>query len=547
MSGKGESISLHGLAPSGEALDGLQRLTDAALAHLPAEDLLSELLVRIAEILGSDTVAILLLDEDGRQLRARAAKGIEEEVEQGVTLPLGKGFAGRIAAERRSITIDDVDHADILNPILREKGIRSLLGVPLVSEGRILGVLHVGSLRPRKFTEGERDLLQLAADRAAPAIDHAKLNEQRRLAEALQRQLLPALRDVPGVELASRYLPASRDSLGGDWYDAFSLPGGKVAVVVGDVVGHGVTAAAVMAQLRTALRAYAADGHEATEVVERINRMMWQLGPRAMTTLSYIVIDLEQERLEHVGAGHPPPLAVLGDHCDFLETRPNVPLATLPAVGYERTVHPCLAGTTLLLYTDGLVERRGEVIDVGMERLRAAVARELADDGDGTIGVELLCARLAATVVPGQRGDDVAFVAVRVPQVPATFSRRWPADRAALVEIRHLLRRWLRRCGATEDEAYDVTVACQEACANAVEHAYRPGPQSFLLEGACEDGRVRLTVRDEGNWRSPRGRHRGRGLELMRKLMDEVEVTSDEQGTRVVLERTLERAKGSGA
>lgn len=540
MSGKGEQVSLHDLDPRGEAVDGLQRLTDAALAHLPAEELLSELLVRIAEILRSDTVAILLLDDDGRQLRARAAQGIEEEVEQGVTLPLGKGFAGRIAAERRSITIDDVDHADILNPILREKGIRSLLGVPLISEGRLLGVLHVGSLRPRRFTDAERELLQLAADRAAPAIDHAKLNEQRRLAEALQRQLLPVLRDVPGVELASRYLPASRDTLGGDWFDAFPLPGGKVAVAVGDVVGHGVGAAAVMAQLRTALRAYAADGHEPTEVVERMNRLMWQLGPHAMTTLSYVVIDFEQERLEHVGAGHPPPLTVVGDHCDYLEVRPNVPLATVPSVGYERTVHPCPAGTTLLLYTDGLVERRGEVIDVGMERLRAAVATETG--GGEPVGVELLCARIAATVLPGQRGDDVAFVAVRVPPVPEAISRRWPADRAALVEIRHLLRRWLRRCGATDDEAYDVTVACQEACANAVEHAYRPGPHSFLLEGVCEEGRVRLTVRDEGSWRSPRGRHRGRGLEMMRQLMDEVEVTSDETGTLVVLERALGRA-----
>ena len=140
-------------------------------------------------------------------LHARAAKGIEEEVERGVQIPVGKGFAGRIAAERRPIVIADVDHADILNPILREKGIRSLLGVPLLAEDRVLGVLHVGSLTPRTFTTDERDLLQLAADRAAVAIEHAQLYERRRLADALQRRLLPDLREVAGAG-AREPLPA---------------------------------------------------------------------------------------------------------------------------------------------------------------------------------------------------------------------------------------------------------------------------------------------------------------------------------------------------
>src|SRR3954465_6551965 len=170
-------------------LESLQRVTDVALSYLPEEDLLQELLRRIADILSIDTAAILLLEGDA--LHARAAKGIEEEVEQGVRIPLGRGFAGRIAAERRPIIIPDVDHADILNPILREKGIRSLLGVPMLVEGRVLGVLHVGTLTPRDFDADDRDLLQLAADRAAIAIEHAQLYEQRHLAETLQRRLLP--------------------------------------------------------------------------------------------------------------------------------------------------------------------------------------------------------------------------------------------------------------------------------------------------------------------------------------------------------------------
>lgn len=517
-----------------DALTSLQRLTDAALAYLPEEELLAELLERVSEILRSDTAAILLLGPDRSHLHARAAKGIEEEVERGVTIPVGKGFAGRIAAERRAIVIDDVDHADILNPILREKGIRSLLGVPLLVEGNVRGVLHVGSLRPRRFTDAERDLLQLAADRAALAIDQANLFEQRRLAEALQRQLLPDLRDVAGVEIASRYLPASRETLGGDWYDAFPLPGGRIAVVVGDVVGHGVAAAAVMAQLRTALRAYAADGFGPAEVVDRMNRMMWQLGPRAMTTLAYVVLDQERQLLLHVSAGHPPPLTVAADGgVAYLEGQASMPLGVAPGTRYGSTSHPYPDGTTILLYTDGLVERRGEVIDVGLERLRAAV--------DPAGDVQRMCADITARLVPEQRADDVAMIAVRVPAPSEHLHGRWEADSGKLAEIRLLLRRWLRARGASDDEMYDITVACQEACANAIEHAYGPGTHYFELEATSEGDRVRVAVRDHGRWRPPRGRHRGRGTSLMRMLTDHVETTHSDEGTLVVFERTLGR------
>jgi anti-sigma regulatory factor (Ser/Thr protein kinase) len=132
-----------------------------------------------------------------------------------------------------------------------------------------------------------------------------------------------------------------------------------------------------------------------------------------------------------------------------------------------------------------------------------------------------------------------------VPVPPERISGSWPADRAVLSEIRQLMRRWLRRCGASEDETYDIVVAAQEACANAVEHAYGPGLQSFTLEGSCAGGRVRVSVQDAGSWRPPRGVHRGRGLVLMRRLMDDVQVERGERGTLVVLERNLAQAEGS--
>jgi signal transduction histidine kinase len=161
-----------------ERLLKLQRVTDAALAHLSLEDLFDELLDRVKEILGADTCAVLLLDERTNELVARAAKGIEEEVERGTRIPVGGGFAGRIAAERRPLAVEDVDHSYVLNPILREKGIKSLLGAPLLVRGRVLGVIHVGSLGHRVFEANDMELLELAAERAAMAIEKALLHDE---------------------------------------------------------------------------------------------------------------------------------------------------------------------------------------------------------------------------------------------------------------------------------------------------------------------------------------------------------------------------------
>jgi signal transduction histidine kinase len=167
-------------------LERLQAVTDIALAHLELDDLLQVLLPRIREILDADTCAVLLLDEDGKDLVARAAVGIEEEVERGIRIPVGKGFAGRIAAERRPVILEDVDHADIVNPILREKRIKSMLGVPLVIRGAAIGVLHVGTLTHRQFHHEDTELLQLVADRVAVAIERAQLHEQVLLLDGLR-------------------------------------------------------------------------------------------------------------------------------------------------------------------------------------------------------------------------------------------------------------------------------------------------------------------------------------------------------------------------
>jgi signal transduction histidine kinase len=203
-----------------DRLQRLQALTDTALAHLELTELLEALLVRTRELLSADTCAVLLLDEETNELVARAAVGIEEEVEAGVRIPVGRGFAGRVAAERGPVILHEVDHAHVLNPILLKKGIKSLLGVPLLVAGEVLGVLHVGTLSPRAFDEADVELLQLAADRAAVAIEHARLFEAERRArerlEHLQAVTDMALAALELEELLSVLLPRIRAILSAD-------------------------------------------------------------------------------------------------------------------------------------------------------------------------------------------------------------------------------------------------------------------------------------------------------------------------------------------
>ena len=212
--------AVEGLHAETERLRRLQLVTDAALAHLDLETLLAELLERTREALNVDTCAVLLLDDDANELVARAAVGIEEEVEQGVRIPVGRGFAGSIAARREPVVLSDVDHADVLNPLLREKGVKSMLGVPLLVGGRVIGVMHVGSLTPRDFGPEGTELLQLVADRAAIAIEHARLFEAERRArvrvENVQAVTDAALSALELDELLAVLLPRIRDILDAD-------------------------------------------------------------------------------------------------------------------------------------------------------------------------------------------------------------------------------------------------------------------------------------------------------------------------------------------
>jgi anti-sigma regulatory factor (Ser/Thr protein kinase) len=314
-----------------------------------------------------------------------------------------------------------------------------------------------------------------------------------------------------------------------------------VGVAIGDVVGRGVLAASIMGQLRIALRAYALEFDDPAVVVGRVANFAQTLPEDQMTTCVYVTIDPETGQTRFTNAGHPPPLVLRPDgSADYLEGARSMPLGVVGDPAYEETAVTLEPGSTVLLYTDGLVEKRGESIDAGLERLQSAVQRAPADP-------ETLCDRVLELLADETPDDDVALLAVRaLPQEIEPLELTLPADPSTLAPLRKQLRQWLDEAGANADESRDIVLATVEAAANAVEHAYGPGDAHFDFEAHSVGGEVTITVRDYGSWRSESDPHRGRGLGVMRAAMDRVEVTSETAGTTVRLRRRLIKESPSG-
>jgi anti-sigma regulatory factor (Ser/Thr protein kinase)/putative methionine-R-sulfoxide reductase with GAF domain len=513
-----------------EHLRKLQSVTDAALANLGVEEFLDELLIRVRDALETDTAAILLLDRTKSELVARAAKGLEEEVEQGTRIPVGRGFAGTIAATRQPLAIFDVDHSIVLNPILREKRIRSLLGVPLMAQGEPLGVLHVGTLTPRHFTAEDTTLLQLVGDRVAMAV-YVGLNERERaVARTLQRSLLPeTLPDFPGLRMAARYLPARGGAIGGDWYDAFVLPGGTVAIAIGDVVGHGLGAATAMAKLRHALRAYALEYPSPGDVVRRLDQLLQFFDSEDMATALYGVVDLARSTFRFASAAHLPPIVRDPDGSVRIVTvEAGAPLGAGMDGTFREFAEPLSPGTAVILCTDGLVERRQESLDDGLRRLSEASRPDLPP--------EMRCNQIIEELVGGPSDDDVALLVFEVAEEDAdSLQVTLRSEPNELTVLRRRLERWLTKGGAGRRLVYDVLAASGEAAANAIEHAYGPSGGTIHVLGKRTAHSVAITVVDFGRWRPPRAPNRGRGIPLMEVMAGSVEIERTAHGTTVHL------------
>jgi integral membrane sensor domain MASE1/anti-sigma regulatory factor (Ser/Thr protein kinase) len=402
---------------------------------------------------------------------------------------------------------------------------------------------------------GERVLLGKAKVRVSPngeplrmfgtvqdVTEGRKAEREHRIAETLQRSLLPdRLPELPGLQLAARYVPASADmEVGGDWYDVLQLPNGQVGLAIGDVAGHGLRAAFTMEQLRMGLRAYALEEPAPAKVVSRLDRLVSQLLAPEIATLVYLVLDLDSGTVRLANAGHPPPLVVgPGGETSYLDDVPGSPLGCDDPEPVETTFR-LVPGSTLMLFTDGLVEKRGVSIQAGLERLEI-----LAADCDQDI--EEFCETVLGSMVQGVISDDVALLAIRPVPLASGLLLHLPAEPRVLAPLRQTLRRWLREIDAAPPVANDILLACGEVCANVIQHAY--GAKEGLLElslGLC-DGTAEVTVRDQGCWRSSSGIHGGHGLPLIQELMESVELNSGPAGTVVRMHRRVSNGNRSDA
>jgi len=387
----------------------LRRLEAVMLAGFTAASLdvaLGRLLVLARDALGAERAAALLVEgDDHRSLRVRAA--LDMDIVGDVT-GLGTGVSGSIAAAGRGMVFDDIAAVDGLAAEHRRfRG--SLAGVPLRLDGEVIGVLHVSTSEVGRFGPDDLRLLEAVGDRAALAIGHAQLRErERNLAETLQRSLLPRmLPSAAGLRLAARYLPRGADGpVGGDFYDAVVLPGDRVGLAIGDVAGKGLSAAAAMGQVRAALHAYALEDDEPGSVLARLDRFVAAMDVTA--TAMFIIIDSEGE-MAIASAGHPPAVLVDAAGARLVTGALGPPLGSgVDGRGTER--HRLPAGARLLLYTDGLVERRDENLDVSLEALRQVVA-------SAGPSLDAMCDRVLEALSPLEEGgdwpDDVALLAVR--------------------------------------------------------------------------------------------------------------------------------------
>jgi serine phosphatase RsbU (regulator of sigma subunit)/anti-sigma regulatory factor (Ser/Thr protein kinase) len=367
--------------------------------------------------------------------------------------------------------------------------------------------------------------------------EELRAEREHEIAATLQRSLLPdRLPEIVGVDLAARYVAAAGDvQVGGDWYDVVHLPDGMIGLAIGDVAGHGLQAAVTMGQLRMALRAYALQDPSPAAVMRGLHRVVSQLPAPQMATLIYLVFDPDGRELTFANAGHPPALVIHREGSAYLADALAPPLGATADSSFPESTVRLFEGSTLLLYTDGLVERRGESLQAGLDELRAQAGAHATPDLDE------LCEHLLSTLVrPGANDDDIALLALRpVSALEGPLRLTIPAEPQMLAVIRRNLSWWLRQVGVDQSDANEILVACGEACANVVQHAYGLASGTIELDVGMVDGTVDLTVADRGSWRRPADRGGGWGVSLMESLMDTVELSQGPLGTEARMRKRV--------
>jgi serine phosphatase RsbU (regulator of sigma subunit)/anti-sigma regulatory factor (Ser/Thr protein kinase) len=393
-------------------------------------------------------------------------------------------------------------------------------------------VVWIDLAEQRPFTLEDQTLLTVLAGRLGQGLQRVhQVDQQRETALALQHAILgPA--HLP-IGFAVRYQAASRPlQVGGDWYDVVDLEDGRIALIVGDCVGHGLAAATVMGQVRSACRALLFENPSPAAALAGMDRFAARLPGAQCTTAVCAVLNPDTGELVYSSAGHPPPILVHADGTTrMLEDGHTIALGIRPNWSRPEGHVTVPAHATLLLYTDGLVERRRSALEHGISR-----AATLVHDGRASALDDLADQVMSSLAPSGGYQDDVVLLLYRH---PAPLELTFPANVSHLATTRAALRSWLTRARVNRGQAMDVLVAAGEAVANAIEHGHRHSPEGTISLGATALlDRVQLTITDTGSWKPPQpvpDANRGRGITLMRGLMHDVTINTGTAGTTVHL------------
>ena len=523
---------------------------EAALARArDCETVVAILHDRLHRDIDVDNTSIALLEEDRELLRFWHARpyggGVTERYHLAALsrpTPVAAAIAGQIP-----IVIEDRDDVGDRFPGMAaefvEGGIESAVVVPLVrATGEAIGALFTGWQERREIAPEAVEHCESVGAAAVEGIERIRIAaREHRLVQEFQERLLAVDRRAPTAAVAARYRP-SDDAylLGGDWYDVSTLEDGSLAVSIGDVVGKGLVAATVMSQLRSAVGAIAAQSVSVDDVVARVDGYASRIGDAEGSTLVYLLLRPDGS-LSWCSAGHPPPLVAGADRSMYLQSPQRGPLASGVALPLNRGETRLDPTELVLLYTDGLVERRGEVIDEGLDRLTAVV------DANRHLPVADLCEAIIDGMSPGGAGfgDDIAIIAMRRPGTRGPHHVDTFLGLAEEVQpARRRLRAWLDGFGLDRDQVNDVLVAVGEAVTNGIEHACRVGQPSIVaIEASLQGDTLYAGISDTGRWLDDSttgpGQGRGRGFMIIDALTDRVAIRRSTTGTSVLLEIEL--------
>lgn len=400
---------------------------------------------------------------------------------------------------------------------------------------------------PRWLSAEDRLLVTVLIGHLSLAMQHVRQFESaRETSLTLQRAMLPPVKPPPGF--AVRYEPAVPPlEIGGDWYDVLPIGDHRIGIVVGDCVGRGLPAAAIMGQLRSSARALLINGAEPALLLEQLDSAASLIPNAYCTTVFLAVLDTESGLLEYSNAGHMPALlagteAGPGSGKAVLTDAASVPLAVRRDGPRPQASMVLPSGSTLMLFTDGLVERKHESIDDGITRAADVLVETMK------LPLDAVADAMLRELAPATGyDDDVAMVIYRHQGTPLRIES--DAIAAQLVDVRHRLSRWLEAADVPEELAADIVLVINEACTNCVEHAYRGhSVESMLLEAKATDGEIRARVTDTGSWKTPAADpgNSGRGLVLMRALSKTMEIDSSPTGTTVDITFQLPTAASAG-